>query len=617
MSSSADATRTRPFSSDEVDRFEQEQTHPRHVLLLVYHRDGVEAVPLLPGAGVVVGRTSPADVCIADESLSRQHARFLLADGGAGVEDLGSTNGTQIAGRQVTRGAISVGDEVRMGAVTAAIHVLTGAEVPPLGLDGHDAFRAALEAELSRARFFGRPLALLALRALERQGERGVAWYPRVRELVRPVDRVALYGAGVVEVLLAETGREQALALARKLTDPESMGLRLGCGVACFPGAASADELIEAGLEAGRRATAAQAVQVAASEGHRTLSASHDAEGGDGTVMQSPAMRDVARTAAKLASAVIPVLIHGETGTGKEVLARLIHEGGPRRSRPLVAVNCGAIPAELLESILFGHEKGAFTGAGQKKGLFEAANGGTILLDEIGELPAAAQVALLRVLEEKRVRPVGAVEEIEVDVRVLAATHRDLEAMVAAGGFRSDLLYRLNAMEVTLPPLRERRQDIASLATRFVHAAAKANSRAVRAIAPDAMALLERYAWPGNVRELRNAVERAVVVAEGETIAPLDLPARVRSSGAAPAAPAAPAEPATSRYTGSHKNRMESFERDTLLEALRESGDNQTQAARLLDMPVRTLQHKLHRFGIKRTIDHGSGDKGEPEEKGE
>jgi len=234
------------------------------------------------------------------------------------------------------------------------------------------------------------------------------------------------------------------------------------------------------------------------------------------------------------------------TGTGKEVLARLIHEGGPRRDKPLVAVNCGAIPAELLESTLFGHERGAFTGAGQQqKGLFEAADGGTIMLDEVGELPAAAQVALLRVLEEKRVRRVGATREIEVDVRVIAATHRDLEAMVEARSFRRDLFYRLNGVDVTLPPLRARREDIAPLAERFLKKAAKANGREVRSIAPEAMVLLKEYGWPGNVRELRNAVERAVVIAE---------------------------------------------------------------AARLLDMPLRTLQDKISRHGIKRRLDHREGD---------
>ncbi len=603
MSSEKPANLTARLATADIEPGLARGTH-RRVFLLVAQRDRVITVPLSPGVSVVIGREPPADVPIPDRVLSRRHARFTLGTGDeVSVEDLGSMNGTWVGGERVERATVRPGEEVLLGSIAASLHVVAGSDTRPLGLDGHEGFRAALEAEIARARFLGRPLSVLMVRALHdgaRPGERLVTWAPRAREILRPIDRIALYGADVIELLLPETDRDRALGHARALTVP-GKGAPLVCGVACFPGAASAEELIEAGFEAVRRATAREPVQAAEGAGHRTLAASESA--GDAMIMESAAMRAVAREAAKLASVVIPVLIHGETGTGKEVLARLIHEGGPRRGKPLVAVNCAAIAASLLEGTLFGHVKGAFTHADQdRKGLFEEAHGGTLLLDEVGELPPAAQAALLRVLETKKVRRVGASREIDVDVRVLAATHRDLEAMAEAGTFRSDLLYRLNTMDLTLPPLRERRADIAPLAQRFREAAGKANGRAVRAFAPEAMALLESHAWPGNVRELRNAVERAVVVAEGDTVTPLDLPARIRAQATPPSAPTPAAAP---RYTGSFKARMERFERDTLIEVLRETNGNQTRAAELLEMPLRTLQHRIKVLAIGRRVDHG------------
>ena len=569
----------------------------RRAYLLVIHRDEVVTIPLTSGTSVVIGREPPADVAIPDRILSRRHARFtLVGEDEVTVEDLGSTNHTFIGKKKIERATVRPGEEIFLGTVAASVHVVGSGDARPPGPESHEAFRAALDAELGRARYLGGKLAVMMVRVLEGPRD-GVAWVGRVQAAVRPIDRVALYAAGVVEVLLVETRSEDALAVARSLTE-ESAGVALGCGVAFFPGTASSEELIEASLDASRRATTSHPVQAAASDGHRTLVPSDD---DGGPVIESPAIQQVAKMAAQLATAVIPVLIHGETGTGKEVLARLIHEGGPRRARPLIAVNCAAIPADLLESILFGHERGSFTGAMQQKGLFEAAEGGTILLDELGELSLDAQAKLLRALEDKKIRRVGSHREIEIDVRVLAATNRDLYAMVAAGKFREDLLYRINAMEMTLPPLRERRQDIAPLAARFVVSAAKANGRAARSISTDAVALLERHAWPGNVRELRNAIERAVVVAVGEKITPSDLPPRLREqSGPPPAAAAAP------RFAGSWKSRIERFEKETLLQVLKETNGNQTDAAKVLEMPLRTFQHKLHVYEIERTVKHGA-----------
>jgi DNA-binding NtrC family response regulator len=587
----------------------------RRVVLLLYHRDGVEVVPLVPGEAVVVGREAPADVIIPDECLSRSHARFtLVAAEAVAVEDLGSLNGTKIGGERVERATVRSGDEVMLGTIAAAVHVLLGDDAPPLGLEGHDAFIAGIDAEIARARFFGRSLAVLMVHSATR--ERGLLprWCPRVRQLLRPVDRIGLYGAGVVEILLPECGLEEALARGGAIVAEVAEEQPLVCGVATFPSAgSSAEALVSAAHDAVRSTRPSAPLQSAARGALSTPGALPAARDEDGDlVVRSPAMRDLAQTAARVARSSIPVLLRGETGSGKEVLARLIHDSGPRRGKPLVCVNCAAIPPQLVESTLFGHEKGAFTSAlQQQKGFFEAAEGGTILLDEIGELPAPAQATLLRVLEAKRFTRVGSVREIDLDVRVLAATHRDLEAMSETGAFRRDLFYRLNTMEVSIPPLRERREDIAPLAARFLARETDAARRGPMRIGPEALLLLERYEWPGNVRELRNAVERAVVIAEGDTITPRDLPERIRARAARPergtaSIPAASPPPApVPTYTGSLKDRIEGFERDTLIATLSQVNGSQTEAARLLDLPLRTMQHKVKRYGLKKSYGGG------------
>ncbi|AUX23525.1 sigma-54 dependent transcriptional regulator [Sorangium cellulosum] len=647
---------TASLSFKTAELVQRARAEKRRVLLLVYHHDGVEMSPMSPGVGVVVGREPPADVVVRDRSMSRRHARFTLVGGEVVVEDLGSRNGTRVAGQRVERGVVKAGDEVLLGGVVASVHVLSGGELPLLGVEGSDALRVALQAEIARSRFFGRKFALAVVRSLGVQAGHLRHWALRVREALRPVDRVAFYSVDTLEILLPEVTAELAEELARGIVARREGEPALVAGVAVFPDAAtSIDKLIEVGHEASRSAGPEAPVRVASPEGAllyvapRAGDARPRAQEGsqgappesaweaDGHVLatQSPLMRSVVEVALRAARSAIPVLLRGETGTGKEVLARFIHDRSPRRAGPLICVNCGAIPALLIESTLFGHERGAFTGASQQhKGVFEAAAGGTVLLDEVGELPAAAQAALLRVLETKRVTRVGATREIEVDVRVIAATHRDLDAMCDEGTFRLDLLYRLNAMTLDIPPLRARRDDIAPLAAGFLEQANRAHQGKVRSIAPEALALLKGYAWPGNVRELRNAIERAVVIAEGEAILARDLPERIRHTvsvssppraspraaelsrssepDGAPSAPAVtrrasepargaadPAPPATPA-AGGLKIRLEQIEADLLIEALRASDWNQTEAARRLELPLRTLQHKIKVYGIKK-----------------
>jgi len=297
-------------------------------------------------------------------------------------------------------------------------------------------------------------------------------------------------------------------------------------------------------------------------------SAGPDEVGGawrEGIITRSPQMEDLLRQAKLVADSDASVLIYGESGTGKELLARAIHRASPRRDKPFVAVNCGAIPGELLESELFGHARGAFTGAVQAhKGLFQTADGGTLLLDEIGDMPLALQVKLLRVLQEGEVRPVGATQQIPVDVRVISATHRDLDEAKAAGQFREDLYYRLNVVSLRLPALADRREDIPLLATHFLRKLAERYKRPALSLAPEAMAMLIAAPWPGNVRQLLNLLEQAVALAT-TTVIPATL---VQTALREDASALVPFEEA-----------RKTFERDYLVRLLKITGGNVTQAA--------------------------------------
>jgi two-component system, NtrC family, response regulator AtoC len=319
-------------------------------------------------------------------------------------------------------------------------------------------------------------------------------------------------------------------------------------------------------------------------------------------VGQSPAIRQIYAVVEKVANTPSTVLISGESGTGKELIARALHENSTRHAGPFIKINCAAIPKTLMESELFGYDKGAFTGAvGAKPGRFELAHGGTLFLDEIGEIPVEMQVKLLRVLQESEFERVGGIKTIKVDVRLVTATNRDLLEEIAAGNFREDLFYRLNVVPIQIPPLRERREDIPLLAEHFI---AKFNERLKKqivSISPEAVAELVGYHWPGNIRELENLMERTILFCEGPEIRVSDLPPEI--VGVAPAAPTAAAEGEPRPAAGSLKEAVraetERVERELIQRALDATGGNVTQAARKLKISRKSLQTKMKELGLR------------------
>lgn len=316
----------------------------------------------------------------------------------------------------------------------------------------------------------------------------------------------------------------------------------------------------------------------------QTLSASFDP---GGIIGQSPPMHRLLEMLATIAPSEATVMITGESGTGKELIARAIHVNSPRHKGPYVAVNCAALTETLLESELFGHEKGAFTGADRRReGRFLAADKGTIFLDEIGEMPLSMQVKLLRVIQEREIQRVGGDQTLKVDVRIVAATNRDLLAEVEAGRFRQDLYYRLNVVALALPPLRERKEDIPLLAAHFLAKFAVKNGKRINGFTPEAMDRLLKHQWPGNVRELENAVERAVVLARGEYVSERELPPALSGGGG------------EGRPEGGFANlTLEALERLAILDALDAAGGNKSEAARRLGITRKTMHAKLAKYG--------------------
>ena len=515
---------------------------------------------------LVFGRHADCDVIVDHHSVSRRHARFRCRGGSIVVEDVGSTNGTVVNGSVIDGPRrLAAGDVVGIGMATAVLATTTAARERHL-IATVSEFEDRLEAEVDRARRYHRPLGLVMLRfsgASDAMDDFVTAF---VRSL-RRMDLLAEYSAEEFALILPETGHTGMQAVIERATRAPGT-LKVTAGSATFPADGANDgELIGVARERLRGRTSVRSVTE---------------PGPEPVVVVDPKMKHVMEIAQRVAASTITVLVVGETGVGKEVVAEAIHRMGPRARGPFVRLNCAALTETLVESELFGHEKGAFTGAlAAKQGHFEVAAGGTLLLDEIGELPLGTQVKLLRVLEQRRVVRVGGVRETAINVRIICATHRDLEGEVKRGRFREDLYFRIGAFVIPVPPLRDRRAEIVPLATRF---AAELSPDDVT-FEPAAIAILEAYDWPGNVRELRNVVERALVLG-GRRIGPAHLPERM-------------VEGAVGSPSGIHQ-RVALVERVALIDALEAADGKQAKAARALGISRFALVRLLEKHGLRK-----------------
>ncbi|WP_437939179.1 sigma 54-interacting transcriptional regulator [Sorangium sp. So ce341] len=565
----------------------------------------------LPRSGVVLlGRGPRADVRLRNTSASREHAKIVLLDGRAQLVDLGSRNGTLLNGVPVdgarplgSGDVVSIGDTVvvmRCPRPARSRQILELAEL-----------RRRIEAEIDRALRHDRPAAVIAVQLGAAAAREAVAGALE-RELA-VTDFAGFEADDRLLVLLPEADAAAAGHVVQRLLDAAraagaapSAHAAPRAGVATAPAdGCDADTLVASARAAAEVALPGQAA--AAAEAVTTLEI-----GGQRTVLADAATVRVFDLIRRLAATDLPVLVTGETGVGKESAARALHEWSPRAKRPLVTLNCAAMPESLVESELFGYERGAFSGAaGPKPGLLEHGSGGTVFLDEIGDLSASAQAKILRAIEAKRILRLGDVREREVDIRLVAATHKDLQGEVKAGRFRQDLYYRLGAATVILPPLRERPREILALSRAFLADACARAGREEMVLSTEATELFATYAWPGNVRELKNVIEyiaatvSARIVERGHLPAPL-APAPPRAESAppsvAPAAPAAGAAAPASRGPGRSfrplAEEVRELERTRIAEALAAVGGVQTKAAEALHMPLRTFVLKMNRYGL-------------------
>ena len=573
----------------------------------------------LPASGVLlIGRDSEADLKLSEPAASRRHAEILIEGGDVRVRDLGSMNGTGVNGERLTgERPLFAGDTITIGA-TALILYLPSAPGPARPLVEARGLRRQLADELERARLFDRKVSVFTLvfdspRDPEGRSIEADAPLPdseavvlQVEGKLRPVDRCGWLSPVVLSVVLPELGEDQGAALlAEVLQAVHTVAPQARAGLAVYPSTAcEVDALLAASRSAARTTGVRQTVGEADADTQLAI--------GDRTVvLADPAMRTLMELIRRLAPTDLPVLIEGETGVGKENAAYALHAWSARKGGPFVAVNCAAFAESLIESELFGSEKGAFSGAvASRAGLIESAHGGTLFFDEIGELPLSLQPKLLRVLESKRALRVGGTKERELDVRVVAATNRNLAQEVAAGRFRQDLLYRLNAATVVLPPLRNRPREIAVLARTFLGQACQRLNLPPRSFSSDSLRALATHVWPGNVRELKNVVDFLAATAEAATIEAPALRARLATAGppVAPAAPAPAPPPPGSRATQSYTanpgtpigDQIKELERARMAEALEQTGWVQTRAAELIGMPLRTFQQKVKQYGLSR-----------------
>jgi DNA-binding NtrC family response regulator/pSer/pThr/pTyr-binding forkhead associated (FHA) protein len=544
---------------------------------LIIHVEGDDrssrVVDLPEDVDITFGRSRGATVHVESEKVSRTHARVRLSAGVIEVEDLGSRNGTRVNGDKLEGPRrITSGDEIAIGPILAIVGMTSGLRRASAVADV-EAGEARLAAEVDRAVRYHRPLTL----GLVRVAHDGVI--DAIARSLRPMDLLAEDAGDDYLVILPELARAEGMAAVDRLAElARASNAEIRCATLMCPEDGTTVETLIGKLRAGLRTGAVP------------LGSADEAFGKDQPVVHDPAMRRVYSLVERIADTPMTVLILGETGVGKELVAEAIHRKSSRRERPLVKLNCAALPETLLESELFGYERGAFTGAERRKiGFFEAADGGTLFLDEIGEMPLALQAKLLRVLERKVIMRVGGTTEVPTDARVIAATHRDLDAEVRASRFRQDLLFRIGGFTLVVPPLRDRPTEIVPLAERFARLTAAEQGRPAPTFADDARDALVGYAWPGNVRELRNAIERALVLCS-DRITAAELPDRLRDA-AQRTRPLAPSNDV--------RGHLAEVERTAIVAALEAEAQNQTRAARRLGLSRRALIYKMEKYGLK------------------
>ncbi len=541
-------------------------------------------VPLSDGADVVFGRVSACDVEIDHEAVSRRHAVVRRRGDVVLVEDLESRNGTLVNGAAIASPRrVTAGDTVTIGPAVAVVACASVAKASRQ-IATISELDDRLDSEVDRAARYHRSLSRVMIR-FEGPSEPVIMHVERVARVLRRMDLLAEYGSDEFALLLPESDRHAAEVVAQRAAQAGA-GIKVHVGIATFPeDGASAGELVSIARERLRGARAPSA--------RRTPVAGVRALGGQNVVVIDPQMKHVFELAKRVASSPITVLVVGETGVGKEVVAEAVHRLSPRAKGPYVRLNCASLPESLVEAELFGHEKGAFTGAiGTKSGYFEAASGGTLFLDEIGELPLAMQAKLLRVLEQRRIVRVGGTKEITVDVRLVCATNRNLEQEVKRGRFREDLYFRISAFVIQVPPLRDRRAEIPLLAVQFARELSAELGDHVASVSPEALAVLSAYDWPGNVRELRNVIERAVVLSGKGRIEPQHLAERLRERAASPSR--------TPADTLDVRQRVADVEREAVVAALEANKGNQTQAAKQLGISRFALIRLMEKHELKR-----------------
>jgi two-component system, NtrC family, response regulator AtoC len=546
-------------------------------LQMVVIGNGTFATHPLSDGAVTIGRSRSSDVAIADESISRRHAILRLREK-VTIEDLGSANGTRVRGNELKVGRpveIVVGELVGLGKIS---FILQHRSRPSRArrLWTHDYFEARLDEECARTKRSNTAFALLRIQT-DRNAPTTLV-EETLAELVRDTDILGKSGPHDYEVLLPDTTPTKSDEAVRRFDSKlVERGLKYKIVVACCP-------------RDGRRSHELMARVQTPSSSPATPSAA-------GIVVVDAQMQSLHRLVEQIADSQIGVLLLGETGVGKEVFARAVHHASPRAAGPFVELNCAALTESLLESELFGHEKGSFTNATiAKPGLIETAHGGTLFLDEIGDMPLSIQAKLLRILEDSQLRRVGALKNRAVDVRFVAATNSDLEARIADGAFRSDLFFRLNGVTIVIPPLRDRMADLEPLAKAFIHRAWSRNSQAPTLDA-DALALMKGYCWPGNVRELKNMMERAILLCGVGPIRQDHLPAeKMRATVMTGRPRSEPTKQIENVVFVQARRRGSEDEQRWITQALEQAGGNQTRAAVLLGISRRTLVNRLNDY---------------------